>query len=275
MGRGKGEEEGIDQKEKKGHEEIERRKRVREESRRELGRLAMAMEKSTEGSMVEIAGIDKLLGGGLRRGQLTEIVGPSSSGKTQVCLYTALHVADKNLGAVMFLDTCNSFSPKRIAGMISQYSDHSVSEGNERRRNRIMTGIICRSVFDIFELLGVLHELSSASKRQVKNQDPRPCLLIIDSISFLITPILGGKDSQGRMLMVSCGTLLKKLANEHNISILVTNHMVGGEGGVPKPALGESWKSIPHAQAQARLIRKALKDWIPCDKESTAPAKGN
>lgn len=31
--------------------------------------------------------IDKLLGGGLRQGQLTEIVGPSSSGKTQVIIY--------------------------------------------------------------------------------------------------------------------------------------------------------------------------------------------
>lgn len=30
----------------------------------------------------------------------------------------------------------------------------------------------------------------------------------------------------------------------------VTNHMVGGEGGILKPALGESWKSIPHVRLQ-------------------------
>ncbi|KAM0941298.1 putative ATP diphosphatase [Dioscorea sansibarensis] len=200
-------------------------------------------------------GIDKLLGGGLRQGQLTEIVGPSSSGKTQVCLCTALHVADKNLGTVMYLDTCNSFSPKRIAAMISQYSNDFITEGKEGRLNKIMRSIICRSVFDIFELLGVLNELASASEHQVKNRGTRLCLLIIDSISFLITPILGGKDSQGRMLMLSCGTLLKKLANEHNISVLVTNHMVRGEGGVLKPALGESWKSIPHVRLQLSCDR--------------------
>lgn len=28
----------------------------------------------------------------------------------------------------------------------------------------------------------------------------------------------------------------------------VTNHTVGGEGGAPKPALGETWKSIPHVR---------------------------
>lgn len=30
---------------------------------------------------------DSLLQGGLREGQVTELVGPSSSGKTQVCIY--------------------------------------------------------------------------------------------------------------------------------------------------------------------------------------------
>ncbi|OAY84732.1 DNA repair protein RAD 4 [Ananas comosus] len=29
---------------------------------------------------------------------------------------------------------------------------------------------------------------------------------------------------------------------------IVTNHMVGGEGGIIKPALGESWKNIPHVR---------------------------
>lgn len=30
----------------------------------------------------------------------------------------------------------------------------------------------------------------------------------------------------------------------------VTNHMVGGEGGTLKPALGESWKNVPHVRLQ-------------------------
>lgn len=54
--------------------------------------------------------------------------------------------------------------------------------------------------------------------------------------------------TSGRALMVSVGYLLKKLADENNIAVLVTNHTVGGEGGIPKPALGESWKGIPHVR---------------------------
>lgn len=195
-------------------------------------------------------GIDMILGGGLRKGQLAEIVGPSSSGKTQFCLYVASHVADKHLGDVVFLDTCNSFSPRRIARIVNELSNTLVKEAEERRLKRIMSRILCRSIFDIFELLDVLHQLEVTLKHQVKSGDAKVCLLIVDSISSLITPILGGKGPQGRMLMVSAGFVLKKLANEHNLSVLVTNHMVGGEGGVLKPALGESWKSIP----QIRLL---------------------
>lgn len=31
-------------------------------------------------------------------------------------------------------------------------------------------------------------------------------------------------------------------------SFQVTNHTVGGDGGIPKPALGESWKTLPHVR---------------------------
>ncbi|XP_040992950.1 DNA repair protein RAD51 homolog 4 isoform X4 [Juglans microcarpa x Juglans regia] len=118
-------------------------------------------------------GIDLLLQGGLRMGQLTELVGASSSGKTQL-------------------------------------------------------------------------ELNLRS--QIQKGDCQVQLLIVDSMSSLVTPILGGGGSQGHALMTSAGFLLKKLAHEHNLVVLVTNHTVGGEGGISKPALGESWKSIPHVR---------------------------
>ncbi|XP_058004287.1 DNA repair protein RAD51 homolog 4 isoform X6 [Hevea brasiliensis] len=140
-------------------------------------------------------GIDKLLEGGLREGQLTELVGPSSSGKTQV-----------------------------------------------------MSNILCHSTFDIFSMFDVLHQLENSLKSQGHKGDCKARTLIVDSISSLITPILGGSGPQGHALMTSAGFLLKKLAHELNIAVLVTNHMVAGEGGNLKPALGESWKSIPHVR---------------------------
>ncbi|XP_024032178.1 DNA repair protein RAD51 homolog 4 [Morus notabilis] len=183
-------------------------------------------------------GIDLLLGGGLREGQLTELVGPSSSGKTQVCLQAASNVAEKHMGRVVYLDTSNSFSPQRIADFVD-LATHNFLQN-------VMKNILCHSVFDIFTMFDILHQLELDLRSQ--NGPRRVRLLIVDSISSLITPILGGSGLQGHSLMVSAGCLLKKLAHQHNLVVLVTNHTVGGEGGAPKPALGEYWKSIPHVR---------------------------
>ncbi|XP_060215935.1 DNA repair protein RAD51 homolog 4 isoform X1 [Lycium barbarum] len=187
--------------------------------------------------------IDAFLHGGLKEGYLTELVGTSSSGKTQICLQTASAVA-KNWGKIVFLDSGNSFSPKRVAQIVTQTPDLSAYEV-DKALQQVMNNILCMSVFDIFTLFEVLHQLKNNLRSQI---DKHIKMLIIDSISSLITPILGGGGAQGHALMVSVGFLLKRLAHEHDISILVTNHMVGGERGTSKPALGESWRSIPHVR---------------------------
>ncbi|KAI8568998.1 hypothetical protein RHMOL_Rhmol02G0244800 [Rhododendron molle] len=121
------------------------------------------------------------------------------------------------------------------------------SLGNQKVLQRVLKSIECHSVFDIFTLLDLLHQLKP---NLISQTGDRVQLLIVDSISSLITPILGGGGSHGRALMIYAGSLLKKLAHEHNLAVLVTNHMVSGEGGTHKPALGESWKSIPHVRLE-------------------------
>ncbi|RVW66146.1 DNA repair protein RAD51-like 4 [Vitis vinifera] len=223
-------------------------------------------------------GIDMLLQGGLCVGHLTELVGPSSSGKTQICLKVASGVATRYMGGVVFIDTGNSFSPLRIAHFINQIPDTIFKEVKQNILEKVMSQILCHSVFDIFAMLDVVHQLEYSLRSQVQTGADQVRLLIVDSISSLITPILGGSgshvwscgnrkgggvfgvvqavsvrmirifSSKGRALMISAGFLLKKLAHEHNLAVVVTNHMVGGEGGILKPALGESWKSIPHVR---------------------------
>ncbi|KAF8010680.1 hypothetical protein BT93_J1359 [Corymbia citriodora subsp. variegata] len=193
-------------------------------------------------------GMDFLLRGGLQRGQVTELAGPSSSGKTQFCLLTASTVAYKHKGGVIYIDTGNSFSAKRIACFLNQISGPASEEMQPRILQDVMNSILCHSVFDIFSMFDVLHCLGSKLKNQMCRGDNDERLIIIDSISSLITPILGSSGSQGRALMVSAMSLLKKLAHEYNLAVLVMNHTVGGDGGIPKPALGESWKTLPHVR---------------------------
>ncbi|KAG7035430.1 DNA repair protein RAD51-like 4, partial [Cucurbita argyrosperma subsp. argyrosperma] len=194
--------------------------------------------------------VDTLLGGGLREGQLTEIVGPSSSGKTQVCLRAASNVATNYNAKVFYLDTGNSFSPQRISGFVNWKSGPSIARTGQNMLQQVMSSISCHSVYDIFTFFDVLHQLEFNLRSQTCKGDRRVQLLIVDSISSLITPILGGSSSQGHALMVSAGSLLKKIAHEYNIAVLVINHTVGGDRGTSKPALGESWKSVPHVRLQ-------------------------
>ncbi|XWS74183.1 hypothetical protein CRYUN_Cryun02cG0193900 [Craigia yunnanensis] len=193
-----------------------------------------------------IQGIDLLLGGGICVGQLTELVGPSSSGKTQVCLQTASNVARNYM--VLYLDTGNSFSPQRIAHFLGKTNELASAKAKDQILQKVMSNILCHSVFDIFGMFNVLHQLEYHLGHQDRGGGCQMRLLIVDSISLLIAPVLGGTSSQGRALMTSAGYLLKKLAHQHNLAVLVINHTVGGEGGTSKPALGESWKSIPHSR---------------------------
>ncbi|CAK9169555.1 unnamed protein product [Ilex paraguariensis] len=132
--------------------------------------------------------IDMFLQGGLPEGHLTELVGPSSSGKTQVSLRAASSVAKNYLDSALFLDTCNSISPKRIAQIVGQISDPDNKEVNKVIQ-RVMNSIVYHAVFDIYTLLNVLHCLEFNLRSQKVSQLR---LLIVDSISSLISPILGG-----------------------------------------------------------------------------------
>lgn len=191
---------------------------------------------------------DSFLHGALREGFVTELVGPSASGKTQVCLQAAASIAKGYTGGVVFFDTGNSFSAKRVACLVDRASYSTSTQGNHTGPDKIMKNIRCCPIFDIFSLLDVLHQLELTLKNQMLTGQHSVRLLVVDSFSSVIVPVLGGNGPYGHALMTSTGNLLKKIAHEYNVCILVTNHMVGGEGGSSKPALGESWKSIPHVR---------------------------
>ncbi|XP_057852060.2 DNA repair protein RAD51 homolog 4 isoform X2 [Cryptomeria japonica] len=220
-------------------------------------------------------GVDSLLGGGLLEGTLTELVGPSASGKTQICLRATSHVAYHSQAAVMYLDTCNSFSSKRVVDFLDVLCKSSLNSKDQQGEfERTMKEIFHYNVFDIYSMLDLLHHTEFCMRTQDKNRNPMVRLLIVDSVSSVITPVLSGSNLQGHSLMISLGMILKKLALEYNLAVLdsvlirvifcqintiilcserknntmITNHTVLDKWGVLKPALGESWKCMPHVR---------------------------
>ena len=57
----------------------------------------------------------------------------------------------------------------------------------------------------------------------------RPSLLVVDSLSFLVSPVMGpGGAEDGHALMICLGRALKALAQKHTLAVITTNHIVGG-----------------------------------------------
>eukprot|EP00741_Cyanophora_paradoxa_P016288 tig00020911_g15727.t1 len=77
-------------------------------------------------------------------------------------------------------------------------------------------------------------------------------LVVVDMLSTLLSPNLGGQQFQGHALMAHAGALMKRLALQHHVAFVLTNHMVGGGGGgsVLKPALGDSWGHVPSTRLE-------------------------
>eukprot|EP00850_Spirogloea_muscicola_P020331 SM000212S06924 [mRNA] locus=s212:217456:220037:- [translate_table: standard] len=195
--------------------------------------------------------IDDLLGGGVKSGTLIEFVGTSASGKTQLCLQIAAAAAFKNRVAVAFVDTANSFSAQRVAQMICGLvgTEEKLQEV-EADIPRAMKSIVRMRAYDIHSLLYLLDEICRRKTLAMQPTDyfKQLRLLIVDSASAIVAPVLGSGQSQGHLLMQTLSRRLKSLAIEHDVAVLVTNHTVAGDADQPKPALGETWKSVPQVR---------------------------
>lgn len=194
----------------------------------------------------------KLLCGGMREGQMLEIAGDSASGKTQLCILATAYTMSRG-EHVAYLDTSNSFSAVRVAELYSNITEKQT--GTLEEALSYVTHFPCFSIHAIFTTLDSICRSSAASYK----------LIIVDSLSAVIGPVLGSQHHQGHALLALAGHTLKVIAAKHAAVVIVTNHMVSGSSGpstavhhqdnnqiakVRKPAMGETWKHQPHVRLQ-------------------------
>ncbi|NXF20449.1 RA51D protein, partial [Rhodinocichla rosea] len=71
-------------------------------------------------------------------------------------------------------------------------------------------------------------------------------VVVLDSVSAVIYPLLGGRQSEGLALMMQLSRELKTLAREFSLAVVVTNQVTRDSSTGPlKPALGRSWSFVP------------------------------
>lgn len=187
--------------------------------------------------------LDRLLKGGIWAGELTEFVGPSSIGKTQLCLTIAAHVAIVAEAGIIYIDTSRSFCASRLAGIIKQFANPSQYRNPGSTLSSALSRVIHMDALDIFEVLNILSRIKQRLEEEADNPfDKSLRLVIVDSLAAVVAPILGGASTKGHALMTEAIRMMKDIAMNHYVAFVTTNYTVSGaKDKETRPAMGESW----------------------------------
>ncbi|XP_040389084.1 DNA repair protein RAD51 homolog 4 isoform X2 [Cygnus olor] len=184
--------------------------------------------------------LDQLLDSGLYTGEVTELMGAPGSGKTQVCLSIAASVSLGLKQHVLFLDSTGGFTASRLYQMLQAQAE------DEEEQLEALQRIQVARVFDVYEMLSALQEVRDRLSQQAVSCTGPLKTVVIDSVSAVIHPLLGGRQSEGLAIMMQLARELKMLAKEFSLAVVVTNQVTRDSStGLLKPALGRSWSFVP------------------------------
>nr|XP_061818718.1 DNA repair protein RAD51 homolog 4-like isoform X1 [Nerophis lumbriciformis] len=190
--------------------------------------------------------LDVLLDSGVYTGEITELAGGPGSGKSQqVCFGVAVHISHHLRQKVVYVDTTGGLSASRLQEMLQ--SETSSAEEQMEALQRIHV----HRVFDVYSLLRCLHRLRSGELQQACGGGVgggSVKALIVDSVSAVIAPLLGGKHHEGTFMMSQVSAALKTIAKDFNMAALVTNHVSRNGDGELQPGLGVSWSHVPRTR---------------------------
>jgi len=146
--------------------------------------------------------LDKILGGGLEAGAVTNVFGPPGSGKTNVALITTLECENK----AVYIDTEGSFSLERFQQI----------GGDDGKLKKVV----------LMEPTTWNEQNQCVAKLARELQKEKVDLIVVDSLVALYR--LEISDTNFRDINRELATqysILSKLARQYNIPILVTNQV--------------------------------------------------
>ena len=160
---------------------------------------------------------DKLLGGGIETGAITEVYGEFGSGKTQLChtasVIVQLSPSQGGLdGGALYIDTENTFRPERI---------ETISRARHQIPKQILDNIIVARAYSSSHQELILSE----SSRIIESQNIK--LLIFDSAislyrsEFLGLSALSIRQQRLNKLVHS----IMRIAETHQIAVLLANQV--------------------------------------------------
>lgn len=199
-----------------------------------------------------IGSLDKLLDAGLYTGELTEIVGGPGSGKTQVCLCVAANVAHSLQQNVLYVDSNGGMTASRLLQLLQARTQDEEKQASALQRIQVVHS------FDIFQMLDMLQDLRGTMAQQATASSGTVKVVIVDSVTAVVAPLLGGQQREGLALMMQLARELKILARDLGVAVVVTNHLTRDRDSRRfKPALGRSWSFVPSTRILLEVFEGA------------------
>ena len=201
--------------------------------------------------------------------------------KTQLCLSAAASAA--TLGhRVVFVDTNGVSQRKGSKRFIETFGPMRDRGGDPRHLDKTLELIATtsRRIYAL-TLVGSVTARCSEEDDNPEKSDTMG-LLVIDSLSLLLAPLLTRAHHQGHTVMTMVAVMLKAIASERKAAVLYTNHTVADSSSTGdfnsvgnygahkyhqqqnttretttsslKPALGVRWTSVPHRRLQLSKV---------------------
>ncbi|CAM9462615.1 unnamed protein product [Phaeothamnion confervicola] len=203
--------------------------------------------------------LDKLLGGGIETGSLTEVFGEFRTGKTQLC-HTLCVTCQMPLdsgggeGKAMYVDTEGTFRPQRLAAIAERFGLSA---------DDVLENVAYARAHNSEQQMDLL-KMASAMMAE-----DRYALLVVDSATALFrTDYCGrGELSERQMQLAQFLRQLTRMAEEFGIAVVLTNQVVANPDGMSfakdatKPIGGNI---IAHASTTRLRLRKARGDNRVC-----------
>jgi len=205
--------------------------------------------------------LDKLLGGGIETGSITELFGEFRSGKSQVC-HTLAVTCQMPIdmggaeGKCLYIDTEGTFRPERLVDAASRFKLDPKS---------VLDNVACARAYNTD------HQLALLVKAAAMMAESRYALMVIDSATALYrTDFVGrGELANRQMHLGQFLRQLQRLADEYGIAVVITNQIVASVEGNVGMFGGENKKPIGgnimgHACTTRLSLRKGRGDTRIC-----------
>lgn len=197
--------------------------------------------------------LDKLLGGGIETGSITELFGEFRTGKTQLC-HTLAVICQLPLdmgggeGKCIYIDTEGTFRPERLVAVAERFGVDP---------NQVLDNVICARAYNSD------HQNKLLMQACAMMAECRFSLMVVDSATALYRTDYAGRGelSARQVHLAKFLRHLLRIADEFGVAVVITNQVVAQvDGGAamfsadPKKPIGGN--IMAHASTTRLYLRK-------------------